>query len=156
MSFVVSVMNLCSIALYMFQMWSWGGQQDQWNSFEGTHSHDNNTSEIALTFTVHRQKNSQSWHHGYLDTHIFKKGFLTTPFTKCHGCPGTHTFKEGLSRSVHRGYPGTHTFKEGLSRSIHCGCTGTLFFFFLFFFFFFWGGVFSFLFSGTVCDNLHA
>ena len=56
---------------------------------------------------------------------VFKEGFLTTPFIECHGCPGAHTFKEGVSHSVHRGCPGTHTFKEGLSYSVHFGCTGT-------------------------------
>ena len=61
---------------------------------------------------------------GALTPMVFKEGFLTTPFTECRGCPSTHTFKEGLSLSVHRGCPGTHTFKEGLSRSAHRGYPG--------------------------------
>ena len=104
---------------------------------------------------------------------VFKEAILTTPFTECRGCPGTHTFKEGISLSVHRGYPGTlsfreglsrsshrgcpgaHTFKEGLFHTTHCGCTGT--------------HIFEektkqkqkkpislFSFSGTIFDSIHA
>ena len=78
-----------------------------------------------MTFTVHRQKTQSPDIMGALTPMVFKEGFLITPLTECRGCPGTHTFKEGLSLSVHRGCPGTITFKEGLSRSVHRGCTDT-------------------------------
>ena len=60
-----------------------------------------------------------------LTSMVFKQGFLTTPSTKCRGCPTTHTSKEGLSRSVHHGGQGTQASEEGLSRSVHRGCQGT-------------------------------
>ena len=58
---------------------------------------------------------------GALTPMVFKEGFLTTPFTEFRGCPRTHKFKGGLSRSINRGCPGTHTFEEGLFRSVHRG-----------------------------------
>ena len=79
--------------------------------------------DLHHTFTV--KKTCSPDIMGALTPMVFKEGFLTTPFTECRGCPGTHTFKEGLSHSVHRGCPGIHTLKEGLSHSVHRGCLGT-------------------------------
>ena len=64
---------------------------------------------------------------GALTPIVFKEGFLTTPCAECRGCPGTHTFKEGLSLSVHHECPGTHAKRDSPILYI-CGKTGTIFF----------------------------
>ena len=81
--------------------------------------------DLDLTSTGHRQKTRSPDIMGALTPMVFKEGFLTTLFTECRGCPGTHAVKEELSRSVHSGCPVTHAVKGGLSRSVHRECPGT-------------------------------